>query len=390
MQRSKQFPLLLALLTLTSFGSIAATAQAKPPDQAPAWGYRCDRGERVYSGNRDCTDRRDNKDDRDDQYRRDRDERDGRFDDRFYNSLIVTRISNQDLPRELRRNEIFRLIETDRYSNERQVIILLSDGQILQYRQGRTVRIGRIARAEVREFERLLRNQDFKAFDRRSYSTRRDRETARIFLSSRDTTVRYELNVENRLPQPLRQVIDAFERLTHRTSYNYERDRDDRYSYGTIPAGTRLSVEYQNSDQIVLRRNERVDLTLVVNRDVRDSRGTVVIPAGSRIEGELRPTGDGTQFVSDRLILTNGQRYEIDATSSIITRNRNLGGRLGDTTVTDAARVVLGSITGGSRADLGSILSDVLTGRRGRNADIAVVYPDSDLDLTLRSDLNIR
>lgn len=389
MQRSKQFPLFLALLTLTSFGSITATeAQAKPPDHAPAWGYRCNRGERVnYPDNHDCTDHRDRDDDRE----ADRDDQDSRINDRFYSSLIVTQISNRDLPRELGPNDIFRLIERDRYFDERQVIILRSDGQILQSRGGKTVRIGRISRDEVREFERLLRNQDFEAFDRRSYSSRSDREATTILLSSRDTAVRYQVDSENQLPQQLRRIIDAFERLSDRTSYNYERDRDDRYSYGTLPAGTRLSVEYQNSDRIVLRRNERLDLTLVVNRDVRDSRGTVVIPEGSRIEGELRPTGDGTQFVSDRLILTNGRRYEIDATSDIIKRNRNLEtGRLGNTNVTEAARVVLGSITRGGNLNLGTVLGNVLAGRLGQNTDIVVVYPDSDLDLTLRSDLSIR
>jgi len=239
MQRSKQFPLFLALLTLTSFGSLSATeTQAKPPDHAPAWGYRCNRGERVnYPDKRDCIDHRDNDDDRE----ADRDDQDSRLNDRFYSSLIVTRISNQDLPRELGRNELFRLIERDRYFDERQVIILRSDGQILQSRGGRTVRIGRISRDKVREFERLLRNQGFEAFDRRSYSSRSDREATTILLSSRDTTVRYQLDIENRLPQQLRRIIDAFERLSDRTFYNYQRDRDDRYSYGTLPAGTRLS-----------------------------------------------------------------------------------------------------------------------------------------------------
>ncbi len=80
----------------------------------------------------------------------------------------------------------------------------------------------------------------------------------------------------------------------------------DQYRSGTVSAGTRIRVEYPGSDQIVLRRKESRDLTLTVARDVKDSRGYIVIPAGSRIEGELRPVEDSTRFVADRLILTDG------------------------------------------------------------------------------------
>ncbi len=97
-------------------------------------GYRCNRGERVndFPGNRDCR-QQDKDDDRDERYEqgRDRDEqskdqrdRDGRFDDRFNRSLIVEHIANQDLPRELQGDEVFSVIEQNRYSREPQMIVL--------------------------------------------------------------------------------------------------------------------------------------------------------------------------------------------------------------------------------------------------------------------------
>jgi len=375
---SKQFfPFSLAFLILTSFGAVSGVevAQAKPPDHAPAWGNRCNRGEQVsdFPGNRDCREKQDEEDDRDDRWE-DRRDRDGRFDDRFNRSLVVGRISNQELPRALRDNEVFRLIERGRYAGELQVLILRENGEILRSRNGRTVRIGRISRSEVREFERLLQDQDFEEFDRRSYSSRGDRGTTLIFLNSQDATVRYEQNVENWLPTQLRRVVDAFERLTRQADYADDGDRDQYYS-GTVSAGTRISVEYPNSDQIILRRNERRDLTLTVARDIRESRGDIVIPEGSRIEGELRPADGGTRFVADRLVLRNGRDYDIDASSDIVTRNRS----------------ILGSITRDGRIDVGTILGEVLGGRGERDrSEVVVVYPDTDLDLTLRNDLTIR
>jgi len=375
-----QFP--LALLILTSFGAMSGVevVQANPPTDAPAWGYHCNRGERVsdFPGNRDC--RQKDKDDRDGyEQGRDRDqpedrgERDGKFDDRFNRSLIVERIANQDLPPELQGNEVFSVIEQDRYAREPQMTVLRENGEIFRSHNGRTVRIGRISSSEVREFERLLREQDFKNFDRRSYSSRQDREATAVFLVSQDTAVRYTLNVEQ-LPEQLRRVVNAFERLTNETFSAGDDDRH-RSRSGTISAGTRIRVEYPGSDRIVLRRQERRDLSLTVARDVRESRGYIVIPAGSRVEGELRPVEDSTRFIADRLILPDSRDYDIKAMSDIVPRNRS----------------VLGTITRGGRIDVGTILGEVFGGR-GDSGDRSqvVVYPQADLDLTLSDDLTIR
>jgi len=374
-----QFPLALLILTSGAIPGVEV-AQAKPPDHAPAWGYRCNGGERVndFPGNRDCQQK--DKDDRDERNGQghDRDDsadhrdQDGKFADRFNRNLIVERIANQDLPRELRGDEVFSVIE-NRYSRESQRIVLRENGEILRSRNSRTVRIGRISSSEVREFERLLREQDFENFDRRSYSSRQERGATAVFLVSQDTAVRYELNVENQLPEQLRRVAYSFERLTNEA---FLADDDDRDQFpGTVSAGTRIRVEYPGSNRIVLRRRERRDLTLTVARDVRGSHGYVVIPEGSRIEGELRPVEDSTRFVADRLILTDGRDYDIEAMSDIVTRNRS----------------ILGSITRGGRVDVGTILGEVFGGRDdSRDRSEIVVYPGTDLDLTLGEDLTIR
>ncbi len=158
-------------------------------------------------------------------------------------------------------------------------------------------------------------------------------------------------------------------------------DRDDRFESevrsGRLTAGTVLPVAYSGSERIVLRRDERYPLTLTITRDLRDNRNRVLIPSGSRVEGEFRPVKDGVQFVARRLVLRNGETYRINATSRIIYSNRDLDDDLRNTRISDAARVIIGSVLG--------------NGRNTRDdSNLIVVYPNRDLDLTLRSDLQIR
>lgn len=77
-------------------------------------------------------------------------------------------------------------------------------------------------------------------------------------------------------------------------------------------------------------------------------------------------------------MLRNGETYKINATSRIIYGDRGFDDKdLRNTRVSDAAGIIIGSVLGNSR-----ITKD--------DSSLIVVYPDSDLDLTLSSDLQIR
>jgi hypothetical protein len=118
-------------------------------------------------------------------------------------------------------------------------------------------------------------------------------------------------------------------------------------------------------------------LTLRITRALRDNRNRVIIPSGSRVEGEFRPVRNGVQFVARRLVLRNGETYRIDATSRIIYGERDLDDKdLRNTRISDAARIIIGSVLGNGR-----ITRD--------DSNLVTVYPDRDLDLTLSSDLQI-
>ena len=167
---------------------------------------------------------------------------------------------------------------------------------------------------------------------------------------------------------------------------------------GEIDEGTIIETRATNREQIFLERNESLSLTLYVERDILDRNNRyVIIPRDSRIEGRLRPKDGGVRFEADDIILSNGRRYDLNAESDIIYPDRRLdrGSSGGDTRITEAARVILSSVLGGSNGRLGDIFSqsdrDVFGSSRTRaRRNVVIVEPDRDLDLQLTSDLRIR
>jgi hypothetical protein len=89
-----------------------------------------------------------------------------------------------------------------------------------------------------------------------------------------------------------------------------------------LPAGTAIPVRY-SAKRIIVAPNETAPLTLTVPQDVTNAQGSVIIPAGSQVAGQLRPANGGSQFVASELTV-NGQRYPLNASSEIITQTRNV------------------------------------------------------------------
>jgi len=178
--------------------------------------------------------------------------------------------------------------------------------------------------------------------------------------------------------------------------------RDDGYrgsSRGVVPRGTTIPVTYDRGKKIIVSPEETADITLTVAEDVESESGRIVIPAGSRIEGELRPANRGTQFVAQNLILEDrDRRYPIEATSREITDTEIINRRsnpdiLRGAVIGAAAGAVLGEIFGG--IDLGEVLAGagvgvlgevLLRGRKQKEVEVVVVRPDTDLDLRLEED----
>jgi hypothetical protein len=166
-----------------------------------------------------------------------------------------------------------------------------------------------------------------------------------------------------------------------------------------IPAGTLIPATYKDAERIVLKPDETLPLKLTITRNITSSMGTILIPEGSQIEGQLEPVEGGTQFVAKELVIKNGRRMDLSATSRVITRKEEI------TKGASTSSILKGALIGGAAAAViseifGSVgilkvlggagagaVGGLLLGRK--KTEVMVVDPKTDLDLTLNSDLRL-
>jgi hypothetical protein len=166
-----------------------------------------------------------------------------------------------------------------------------------------------------------------------------------------------------------------------------------------LPAGTVISVDYTNGDKVVVLPDETAPLTLNVTQNITDSTGQVLIPAGSQVTGELRPSKGGSQFVAQELILPGMSPVAISASSQTVTTTETIrrGASLGETLTgavlgAGAAAAVAGT-TGDQRIDTLEVLAGTATGATlarvfGRDrVEVIAINPAQDLSLTVNAPL---
>lgn len=163
----------------------------------------------------------------------------------------------------------------------------------------------------------------------------------------------------------------------------------------TIPQGTRIPIRYDQAEKILVTKDETAPLTLTVDQNVVTRDGTVVIPAGSRVIGKLQPAQGGSQFVAEKLVLTTGQEYQINAASEVITRTETI--RRGANTNTVIRNTILGAgaaaavsaVTGDRAVATEEVLGGAAIGGLiglffGRNSvDLIAIEPNTDLQMTI-------
>ncbi len=166
-----------------------------------------------------------------------------------------------------------------------------------------------------------------------------------------------------------------------------------------VPAGTSLPLKQPDGKRIIVTPDETVRVTLVTTEEVRSRRDNTVIPAGTRVRGEFRPTNGGTAFYADRIELPSGDRNIIGRTNVINNRRTIKKG-------VNTDRIWQGALVGGGAATVISALvtrpgvfktlagagagalAGWLIGRNGGQArDVIVVDNNDFLDLRLEEDL---
>lgn len=165
-----------------------------------------------------------------------------------------------------------------------------------------------------------------------------------------------------------------------------------------IPAGNTIAVQYAK-DKILLGPDEKVPLVLNVAQNIANSQGTILIPAGTQVVGELRTVSGGAQFFASELVFANGQRKAINATSKVVTTTEkidkgvNVGGLLQNAALGAAAAAAISAVTGDRAIATEEVLGGAGVGALiglflGRNSvTLASVNPNTDLAVTLNADL---
>jgi hypothetical protein len=167
-----------------------------------------------------------------------------------------------------------------------------------------------------------------------------------------------------------------------------------------VPAGSMISVKYEKN-MVLLAPDEKVPLTLTVSQNVANSQGTILVPAGTQVVGELRNVSGsgGAQFFASSIVFANGQTKPINATSKVVTTTQtvnkgvSVGNIVKDAALGTAAAAAISAVTGDHVLATEKLLAGTGAGALlglflGHNtATLASVNPNIDLTLTLNSDL---
>lgn len=181
-----------------------------------------------------------------------------------------------------------------------------------------------------------------------------------------------------------------------------------------IPAGVTFPVRHEK-DKVVVSRGETLTLTLRVANNIIDGNRNVLIPAGTQVIGQLEPVyfdGQystdrnskenvrGVRFVARELIYASGRRQMINANSQTITQIEKISKNDSSKVLTDAAigagaATAISLITGNRKIEIGEPLIGAAAGAlasitlRKKETEVFVIRPESDLRLSLTSNLNV-
>lgn len=166
-----------------------------------------------------------------------------------------------------------------------------------------------------------------------------------------------------------------------------------------VPAGTVLAMAYEQGDKIVVLPGETAPLTLTVTQPVTGQAGQVLIPVGSQVVGELQPSGSGSRFVAQQLVLPEGQTMTVNATSQTVTTTETIrqgasfGQTLAGAVLGSGAAAAIARTTGDQNVDALEVLAGAATGATaarifGRSqVEVITINPSRDLSLTLNEPL---
>ena len=174
-----------------------------------------------------------------------------------------------------------------------------------------------------------------------------------------------------------------------------------------IPSGTSIPVRY-DKEKIIVMPDETAPVTLTVATNVISSDGSVLIPEGSQISGDLKPVSGGTQFVAKELTFYRRQlekqsrAFPINATSNVVTRTEEITKGSSTTSILTGAAVgggaaaAISALTGNHSISALEVLGGAGLGAVGGallnrpKVNAIVIYPSQDLTVRLTSEFDLR
>jgi hypothetical protein len=123
-----------------------------------------------------------------------------------------------------------------------------------------------------------------------------------------------------------------------------------------VPSGTEIAVRINETIDAKSPSDSRI-YTAVVDRDVKDNNGTVVVPRGSDAELILRDVSDSEVILDLESIDVNGRRYMVSTQSEAVTAEGSRKDGIG-------ANERTGKYVGGG-ALIGSIIGAIAGGGKG-------------------------
>ncbi|MBD2164062.1 conjugal transfer protein TrbI [Calothrix membranacea FACHB-236] len=181
----------------------------------------------------------------------------------------------------------------------------------------------------------------------------------------------------------------------------------------TIPANVTLPVSYEK-EKVIVKPGERMDLTLKIASDIVDNNRNVLIPRGTDVVGRLEPVNlgsvysndrnnnnnrQGVRFIAQELVFASGRRQQISANSRTysqverISQGSDTGNILTDAAIGAGAATLISLVTGNRKIEVLEPLIGAAAGAgasvllRKKQADVFVLRPEEDLDITLNSRL---
>ncbi len=135
-------------------------------------------------------------------------------------------------------------------------------------------------------------------------------------------------------------------------------------------------------------------LEVAVTQNIFDNQGRLVIPAGSRVFGQMEPAPGGSRFVATSIVL-GGRTYSLRASSNILhdekdPRQYSAEAIAQDAAIGAVAGTLLGAITGGVSA--GNVLGGAVAGAVVGNVtapQVVVLRPGQSFNLTLEAPLTL-